>query len=78
MCDAPQQGLMRLTALRGYVTENKMHTAHLIVGEAAEALFYEADSITRKTLIDKLYSILQQETGGQRKAAIIEAIKLFI
>lgn len=56
--------------------EQKLRAAHIIIGEASEALFYSADSITRANLIDKLNALLITEAGRLRKAAIIKAIEI--
>ena len=56
--------------------EQTVRAANIIIGEASEALFYSADSITRANLIDKLNGLLITEAGGLRKAAIIKAIEI--
>lgn len=49
---------------------------HCHIGKAVEALFYDAESVTRLKVIDKLSLMLREASDRVRKKEIVIAITL--
>ncbi|ERM13346.1 hypothetical protein L585_14020 [Pantoea ananatis BRT175] len=51
---------------------------HCYIGKAVEALFYDAESVTRLKVIGKLSLMLREESDPVRKNEIVIAITILI
>lgn len=49
---------------------------HSVIGEAVETLFYDAGSISRAKLLDRLNMIFREENLSDRKSAMLKPVDM--